>query len=93
MRIAKSTVIFLIFVLMLSVFVANVANLINVDSHATNATPLYEGLDNTEPQWSLPKKYRIADSADRLMWFLQVPLFFNSDSDFKNLMNIFHSFY
>lgn len=72
MRIAKSTVIFLIFVSMLSVFVANVANIINVDTHAANDTPLYEGLDDDQPRWLPPKKYNVADSTDNLMWFLQV---------------------
>ncbi|XP_046474147.1 transmembrane protein 62 [Neodiprion pinetum] len=72
MRIAKSTVIFLVFVLMLSVFMANVTNLINVDLHATNSTPLYEGLDDAEPQWLPPKKYDISDSPDNLVWFLQI---------------------
>ncbi|XP_048505686.1 transmembrane protein 62-like isoform X2 [Athalia rosae] len=72
MKIAKSTVIFLIFVLMLSVFVANVANLINVDSHSANNTPLYKGLDDTEPQWLAPKKYQITGTSDNILWFLQV---------------------
>ncbi|XP_015586433.1 transmembrane protein 62 [Cephus cinctus] len=72
MRISKSTVVFLISILMLSVFVANVTNLINVDSHAISESQLYEGLDNSEPRWAQPKKYEIGESFDYLMWFLQI---------------------
>lgn len=67
MKIAKFTVILLVFVLMLSIFVANVADLINVDSHLINEPENYGGT-----WWSKPKFYNIEKSYDHLIWFLQV---------------------
>lgn len=69
MKIAKSTVVLLIFVLMLSIFVANVADLINVDSHVQD-----ESLQEIygETHGFRPKYYDIGKSYDHLMWFLQV---------------------
>lgn len=69
MKIAKSTVALLIFVLMLSIFVANVADLINVDSHISDNTLSCKG---TEPEWLQPKLYQIRESLDHLIWFIQV---------------------
>lgn len=69
MKIAKSTVVLLVFVLMLSIFVANVADLINVDSHLQDEL-LQE--TNGETHGSRPKFYNIRNSYDHLMWFLQV---------------------
>lgn len=60
------------FVLMLSIFVANVANIIDVDSHALNKATTVEGMDEVKSRWSNPKKYNINDSPDNLLWFLQV---------------------
>lgn len=72
MKITKSTVILLVFVLMLSIFVANVADLINVDNHVLDDT-----LQNkdTKKEWLEPKFYDIGESFDHLMWFLQVRIF------------------
>lgn len=72
MKITKSTVILLVFVLMLSIFVANVADLINVDNHILDDT-----LHNKDVKkgWSEPKFYDIGESFDQLMWFLQVYIF------------------
>ncbi|XP_003484897.1 transmembrane protein 62 [Bombus impatiens] len=69
MKITKSTVILLVFVLMLSIFVANVADLINVDNHILDDT-----LHNKDVKkgWSEPKFYDIGESFDQLMWFLQI---------------------
>ncbi|XP_043665127.1 transmembrane protein 62-like isoform X1 [Vespula pensylvanica] len=69
MKIAKSTVALLIFVLMLSIFVANVADLINVDSHISDNTLSCKG---TEPEWLQPKLYQIRESPDHLIWFIQI---------------------
>lgn len=69
MKIAKSTVALLIFVLMLSIFVANVADLINVDSHISDNTLSCKGI---EPEWLQPKLYQIRESPDHLIWFIQV---------------------
>lgn len=76
MRIAKSTIVLLTFVLMLSILVANVADFINVESY-----PSYETFrDNNGMAQSsdskYPKYYNIGRSYDRLMWFLQVCLCF-----------------
>lgn len=68
MKIAKSTIILLVFVLMLSIFVANVADLINVDSHHSSE----EAGENGGAGWPKPKHYNIGDSYDHLIWFLQV---------------------
>lgn len=74
MKITKLKLLILTVVLMLSIFVANVANIIDVDSHAlgkaTNA-------GEAETRWSKPKKYNIDDSFDHLIWFLQVRPFFS----------------
>ncbi|XP_020279068.1 transmembrane protein 62-like isoform X2 [Pseudomyrmex gracilis] len=72
MRIAKSTIVLLTFVLMLSILVANVADFINVESY-----PSYETFrDNNGMAQSsdskYPKYYNIGRSYDRLMWFLQI---------------------
>ncbi|XP_026297136.1 transmembrane protein 62 isoform X2 [Apis mellifera] len=69
MKISKSTVILLVFVLMLSIFVANVADLINVDNHVLDDT-----LHNTDMKnkWSQSKFYDIGASFDHLIWFLQI---------------------
>ncbi|XP_043522392.1 transmembrane protein 62-like isoform X2 [Frieseomelitta varia] len=69
MKITKSTVILLVFVLMLSIFVANVADLINVDNHVLDDT-LHN--KDTKKEWSEPKFYDIGESFDHLMWFLQI---------------------
>jgi len=68
MKIAKSTIVLLVFVLMLSILVANVADLISVDSR-----PLDETLGkNGETGRSRTKLYDIGKSYDHLIWFLQV---------------------
>ncbi|XP_011144010.1 transmembrane protein 62 isoform X2 [Harpegnathos saltator] len=69
MKIAKSTVVLLIFVLMLSIFVANVADLINVDSHLQDES--VQEID-AETHGSRPKYYDIGKSYDHVMWFLQI---------------------
>lgn len=69
MKIAKFTLLILMFVLMLSIFVANVANIIDVDSHAITAAG---SATLAESRWSKPRKYDIGDTADHLLWFLQV---------------------
>ncbi|XP_076231397.1 transmembrane protein 62 [Calliopsis andreniformis] len=66
MKIAKSTVVLLVFVLMLSIFVANVADLINVDTHV-----LDDGY-TARVEWSRPKLYDIGTSFDHLIWFVQI---------------------
>jgi hypothetical protein len=68
MKITKSTIVLLVFVLMLSILVANVADLISVDSR-----PLDEASGkNGETGWSKAKLYNIGKSYDHLIWFLQV---------------------
>ncbi|KAG7203784.1 hypothetical protein KM043_013805 [Ampulex compressa] len=69
MKIAKSTVLLLVFVLMLSIFVANVADLINVDSHVLGDASSHK---SAEARWSQPKFYNMETSFDGLMWFLQI---------------------
>lgn len=69
MKISKSTIVLLVFVLMLSIFVANVADLISVDSRLPDET-LRD--NNGEIRWSRPKYYDIGKSYDHLIWFLQV---------------------
>ncbi|XP_058792329.1 transmembrane protein 62-like [Phymastichus coffea] len=68
MKIAKFTLAILMLVLMLSVFVANVANFIDVDSYVLD--DINEATTSTK--WSKPKKYDIGDSPDHLLWFLQI---------------------
>lgn len=73
MKTSKSAVIVLMFILMLSIFVANVVNLINVDSSVLNSESFYKTAD----QYSYEaKKYEIGHSFQSLMWFLQVGLIF-----------------
>ena len=60
------------FVLMLSIFVANVANIIDVDSHALGKDTTVEGSVQIQTKWSKPRKYDIGDSYEHLLWFLQV---------------------
>lgn len=69
MKIAKSTVILLLFVLILSILVANVADLINVDTHVLDDSLPSR---NAKVDWSQPKLYDIGTSFDHLVWFLQV---------------------
>ncbi|XP_003703373.1 transmembrane protein 62 isoform X2 [Megachile rotundata] len=69
MKITKSTVILLIFVLVLSILVANVADLINVDTHVLDDTITNKNVRN---EWSNPKYYDIGTSSDHLIWFLQI---------------------
>lgn len=69
MKITKSTVILLVFVLVLSILVANVADLINVDTHVLDDTSPNKNVRN---EWSKPKFYDIGASSDHLIWFLQV---------------------
>ncbi|XP_029663755.1 transmembrane protein 62-like isoform X2 [Formica exsecta] len=69
MKISKSTIVLLVFVLMLSIFVANVADLISVDSRLPDEI-LRD--NNGEILWSKPKYYDIGKSYDHLIWFLQV---------------------
>ncbi|KZC13997.1 Transmembrane protein 62 [Dufourea novaeangliae] len=69
MKITKSTIVLLVFVLMLSILVANVADLINVDTHVLDDT-----LSNkyTREEWSRPRYYDIGTTFDHLIWFLQI---------------------
>lgn len=62
-----STIVFLIFILMLSILVAKVTNLIATDVQYTHAISEHQKLPLIDQ-----KKYNIADSSDHLMWFLQV---------------------
>ncbi|KAH0539902.1 transmembrane protein 62-like [Cotesia glomerata] len=59
MKVSMSTIAFLIFILMLSIFVAKVTNLIATDVE-------------TNVETIKPKYYDIDDSPDHLMWFLQI---------------------
>ncbi|KAG8035777.1 hypothetical protein G9C98_001433 [Cotesia typhae] len=59
MKVSMSTIAFLIFILMLSIFVAKVTNLI--------ATDVETNLETIKPKY-----YDIDDSPDHLMWFLQI---------------------
>lgn len=75
MRIAKLTLLFLTFILLLSIFVANVVNIIDVDTHAAMAVDqLYAQKlqDQENTRWSQPRKYTIGQSYDHLLWFIQV---------------------
>lgn len=71
MRVTISAIFFLIAILFLSIFVANVANLIATDAD--------RDVPDNDPGNNLPrkqlKKYDIGDSKDNLMWFLQVSFF------------------
>ncbi|XP_029050433.2 transmembrane protein 62-like [Osmia bicornis bicornis] len=69
MKITKSTVLLLVFVLVLSILVANVADLINVDTHVLDDTSPNKNVRN---DWSKPKFYDIGASSDHLIWFLQI---------------------
>ncbi|XP_076646835.1 transmembrane protein 62 [Halictus rubicundus] len=69
MKITKSTVALLVSVLMLSILVANVADLINVDTHVLDDTPSNK---QAREEWSHPKFYDIGVSFDHLIWFLQI---------------------
>ncbi|XP_076619314.1 transmembrane protein 62 isoform X2 [Colletes latitarsis] len=69
MKITKSTVVLLVFVLILSILVANVADLINVDTHVLDDTLSNK---NVRTEWSRPKFYSIGTSFDHLIWFLQI---------------------
>lgn len=69
MRVTITAIIFLVAIIFLSIFVANVANLIATDA------------DRDQPQTLARKqlkKYDIGDSRDHLMWFLQVRIIFYS---------------
>lgn len=72
MKTSKSAVIVLMFILMLSIFVANVVNLINVDSSNVNSASSQKTSDSNGQHWHEPKKFEIQDSFQHLMWFLQV---------------------
>ncbi|XP_017875580.1 transmembrane protein 62-like [Ceratina calcarata] len=67
MKITKSTVVLLLFVLMLSIFVANVADLINIDDHVFDDTVHDTGKESLKPKF-----YNIGASFDHLIWFLQI---------------------
>lgn len=63
MRITNITIILLIFVLMFSIFVANFANIINVDINYTS--------DNNKNA-NTRSNLKMSHTDDHLMWFLQV---------------------
>ena len=79
---------------MLSVFVANVVNLISVDSSTFNNTPLYKKSDGSAHRWPEPKRYEIGDSSEHLMWFLQVLFFSHGIWSYLiiSVINIFMNF-
>ncbi|XP_011313313.1 transmembrane protein 62 [Fopius arisanus] len=63
MKISILTIVFLVSIVMLSIFVANVANLIATDSDEEMIQ---------RPKGEEPRKYNIGDKMDNLMWFLQI---------------------
>ncbi|XP_011498584.1 PREDICTED: transmembrane protein 62-like [Ceratosolen solmsi marchali] len=72
MKITKLTLSILMFVLMLSIFVANVANIIDVDSHTLDKVKDIEDVTKLKSRWFEPKKFEIHDSYEHLVWFLQI---------------------
>mgnify|MGYP005983687611 CR=1 len=59
MRVSKGTIIVLVSMLLISIFLANVVNLLST-----------EGMSQKTP--TRDKFLRITDSSDHLLWFLQV---------------------
>jgi len=66
MKISKSTIVFLILMLIFSILMTNIANFISIDSHLPDET----SEDNNGK--SRPKYYNIENSFNHLIWFLQV---------------------
>ncbi|KYN02695.1 PREDICTED: transmembrane protein 62-like [Cyphomyrmex costatus] len=69
MKISKSTIVLLVLMLIFSILIANIADLINVNSHFLDETTED---NNGEIQWIGPKYYNIKDSYNHLIWFLQI---------------------
>ncbi|XP_043478345.1 transmembrane protein 62-like [Leptopilina heterotoma] len=72
MKTSKSAVLVLMFILMLSILVANVVNLINVDSSIVNSESFQKTTDSIDQHSYQAKKYEIGHSFESLMWFLQI---------------------
>lgn len=73
MRISKSAIFFLLFILIFSILVANVANLVNVNDELQE----YDVYEKRNQPWiQTQKQFPIKDSADHLIWFLQVSSLF-----------------
>ncbi|XP_026463910.1 transmembrane protein 62-like isoform X2 [Ctenocephalides felis] len=69
MRISKSAIFFLLFILIFSILVANVANLVNVNDELQE----YDVYEKRNQPWiQTQKQFPIKDSADHLIWFLQI---------------------
>ena len=72
MQRAKFTLAVLMLVLMLSIFVANVANIIDSQAYDKLTPTSFDGSSHVHRQI---RKYDIADSNDHLLWYLQVNQF------------------
>jgi hypothetical protein len=70
---SKTAIIFLVFVLMLSVFVANIANLIDVggNAHVPVASRGINDVQSNADQRTA-NNLSIGKSSEHLMWFIQV---------------------
>ncbi|XP_023287605.1 transmembrane protein 62 isoform X2 [Orussus abietinus] len=72
MRISMSALIFLVFTLVLSIFVANVADFIDVDTHAFDQASVPKRFHPEKSLRQRPEKYDVDDSFENIMWFLQI---------------------
>lgn len=69
MRLSWNTIVLIIFIVIFSIFVANVTNLINIDGSLSKR----HNNSRQSSKWQQNRKsLKFDDSADHLMWFLQV---------------------
>jgi hypothetical protein len=72
MPISKRTILFLVFVLLFSVFVASISNLISVDENTPKISSSRENEDVDPNTDSRVNNVTLGKAPDHLIWFVQV---------------------
>lgn len=70
MRYSTTAIIFIIIIVIFSIFVANFANIISSDSEFTKK--MHESFENNKVHNKNQKFLQIDDKKEHLMWFVQV---------------------
>lgn len=76
----RVAVVFIVLIMISSIFVANVTNFISIDSSLSKK---YKDDSSHNDKWKKEQKsFQIDDKSDHLMWFLQVCWFLIKNSNF-----------
>lgn len=81
MKVTLTAIIFITFVLIVSIIVANVANFIKIDHNTQN----FHHNNDSEKKTVVNKKLIITDTTEHLMWFVQVIFYLYS---FINIISV-----